>query len=85
MLAAISATVLDRMAVVDRVVGALVTTAGLILVAALAGIVAFTAVRGTRPEAPELLPRLRRTGSDAPLDEGASSPRWAPSSRSPSR
>ena len=72
MLAAISATVLDRMAVVDRVVGALVTTAGLILVAALAGIVVFTAVRGI--EALKHLNFYTQTtaciGPDAPLDEG---------------
>ncbi|MGZ4446646.1 MAG: phosphate ABC transporter permease PstA [Nocardioides sp.] len=46
MLAVISSTVLDRMAVVDRVVGALVTTCGLVLVAALSGIVVFTFLRG---------------------------------------
>ncbi|MGY2701875.1 MULTISPECIES: phosphate ABC transporter permease PstA [unclassified Nocardioides] len=46
LLAAASATTLDRIAVVDRIVGALVTTAGAILVACLAGIVVFTAVRG---------------------------------------
>jgi phosphate transport system permease protein len=72
MLAAISATALDRMAVVDRVVGALVTTAGLILVAALAGIVVFTTVRGTG--ALKHLNFYTETtafiGPDAPLDEG---------------
>jgi phosphate transport system permease protein len=72
MLAAISATVLDRMAVVDRVVGALVTTAGLILVAALAGIVVFTTVRGIG--ALRYLNFYTETtafiGPDAPLDEG---------------
>src|SRR3954469_22127156 len=41
LLAAVSATPLDRMTVVDRIVGVLVTTAGLVLVAALAGIVVF--------------------------------------------
>jgi phosphate transport system permease protein len=46
LLAAVSATSLDRVAVVDRLVGALVTTAGLVLIACLAGIVVFTAVRG---------------------------------------
>ncbi|MCW2794832.1 phosphate ABC transporter permease PstA [Nocardioides sp.] len=46
MLAAVSATTLDRMAVTDRVVGALVTTAGMVMVSALAGIVVFTFVRG---------------------------------------
>lgn len=46
MTAAIAATVLDRMGVVDRVVGTVVTTCGLVLVALLAGIVFFTAERG---------------------------------------
>jgi phosphate transport system permease protein len=46
MLALVSATTLDRMAVTDRVVGAMVTTAGLVLVCALAGIVIFTFLRG---------------------------------------
>lgn len=46
LLAAVSATTLDRLAVVDRIVGALVTTAGLILVSALAIIVVFTFLRG---------------------------------------
>jgi phosphate transport system permease protein len=46
LLAATSATTLDRVGVTDRVVGALVTTAGLVLVACLAGIVVFTFVRG---------------------------------------
>ena len=46
MLCAISATKLDRVSVVDRLVGALVTTAGLIMVSCLVGIVVFTVVRG---------------------------------------
>jgi phosphate transport system permease protein len=46
LLAAISATTLDRVGVTDRLVGALVTTAGLVLVACLAGIVLFTLSRG---------------------------------------
>ncbi|CAB4707382.1 unannotated protein [freshwater metagenome] len=46
MLAAVSATTLDRMSVIDRVVGAVVTTCGLLLVGALVGIVVFTALRG---------------------------------------
>ena len=46
MLAAVSATTLDRVGVVDRLVGALVATAGAILVACLIGIVVFTVVRG---------------------------------------
>jgi len=72
MLAAISATTLDRMAVVDRVVGVLVTTAGLALVSALAGIVIFTAVRGKG--ALGHLNFFTETtafiGPDAPLDQG---------------
>ena len=72
MLAAISATTLDRMAVVDRVVGVLVSTAGLILVSALAGIVVFTAVRGK--DALGHLNFFTETtayiGPDAPLGEG---------------
>lgn len=44
--AVISSTALDRVGVVDRVVGALVATGGAILVAVLAGIVVFIAVRG---------------------------------------
>jgi phosphate transport system permease protein len=42
----VSATALDRVAVVDRLVGALVTTAGAIMVACLAGIIGFVVVRG---------------------------------------
>ena len=72
MLAAISGTVLDRQGVLDRLVGALVTTAGLVLVAALAGIVIFTFVRGK--EALSHLNFFTETtayiGPDAPLDEG---------------
>ena len=48
LLAAISSTTLDRVAVVDRLVGALVTTAGLLLVSCLVGIVVFTAARGMK-------------------------------------
>ena len=50
MLAAISATSLDRMAVKDRVVGVLVTTAGLILVSALTGIVVSRSRSGASTE-----------------------------------
>ncbi|RNL78411.1 phosphate ABC transporter permease PstA [Nocardioides marmorisolisilvae] len=46
MYAVISATTLDRVGVVDRVVGALVATAGAVLVAVLAGIVVFITIRG---------------------------------------
>src|SRR3954454_16624786 len=42
----VSATALDRVAVVDWLVGALVTTAGTIMVACLAGIIGFVVVRG---------------------------------------
>jgi phosphate transport system permease protein len=72
LLAAVSSTGLDRMAVVDRVVGALVTTAGLILVACLVGIVAFTVIRGK--EALGHLNFYTETtafiGPEAPLDDG---------------
>ncbi|MFL6108592.1 MAG: phosphate ABC transporter permease PstA [Marmoricola sp.] len=46
MYAVISSTTLDRVGVVDRVVGALVATAGAVLVAVLAGIVVFITIRG---------------------------------------
>ena len=46
LLAAVSATSLDRMAVIDRLVGALVTSAGVVMIACLIGIVVFTVVRG---------------------------------------
>lgn len=72
LLAAASATTLDRMAVVDRIVGALVTTAGAVLVACLAGIVVFTLVRGW--EALKHLNFYHETtayiGPDASLDQG---------------
>ena len=63
---------LDRVAVIDRLVGALVTTAGLVLVACLAGIVVFTAVRGMDGAGPpELLhPDHGVHRSEAPLDQG---------------
>jgi phosphate transport system permease protein len=72
LLTAISATTLDRVGVVDRVVGALVTTAGLVLVACLAGIVLFTVVRG-RAALLHLNFYHETTayiGPDAPLDQG---------------
>jgi phosphate transport system permease protein len=72
MLAATSATTLDRVGVVDRLVGALVTTAGLVLVACLAGIVLFTFVRG-RTALGHLNFFTQTTayiGPDAPLDQG---------------
>jgi phosphate transport system permease protein len=72
LLAAISATTLDRVGVVDRIVGALVTSAGLVLVAALAGIVLFTAARGK--DALVHLNFYTQTtayiGPEAPLDQG---------------
>ncbi len=72
LLAAISATTLDRMAVVDRIVGALVTTAGLVLVACLAGIVVFTAVRGWEAlKHPNFYHQTTAfIGPEAPLDQG---------------
>lgn len=72
LLAATSATTLDRVGVVDRLVGALVTTAGLVLVACLAGIVIFTFVRG-RTALSHLNFFTQTTayiGPDAPLDQG---------------
>jgi phosphate transport system permease protein len=72
LLAAISATTLDRVGVVDRLVGTLVTTAGLVLVACLAGIVLFTAARGW--DALSHLNFYTETtayiGPEAPLDQG---------------
>jgi phosphate transport system permease protein len=70
--AAISATTLDRIAVVDRVVGVLVTTAGLVLVAALAGIVIFIVVRGRHALAHLnfYTHTTAAVGPDAPLDQG---------------
>ncbi len=69
---AISATSLDRVGVTDRIVGALVSTAGLVLVACLAGIVVFTFVRG-RAALMHLNFYTKTTafdGPDAPLDHG---------------
>src|SRR4051812_30038102 len=72
LLAAVSATTLDRMAVIDRVVGALVTTAGGILVACLVGIVVFTVLRGV--DALGHWNFYTQTtafiGPEAPLDQG---------------
>jgi phosphate transport system permease protein len=70
--AAMSATTLDRVGVTDRLVGALVTTAGLIMVACLVGIVVFTFVRGR--EALSHWNFYTQTtayiGPEAPLDQG---------------
>jgi len=70
--ACISATTLDRVGVTDRLVGALVTTAGLIMVACLVGIVVFTFVRGR--EALSHLNFYTQTtayiGPEAPLNQG---------------
>jgi len=70
--AAMSATSLDRVGVTDRVVGALVTTAGLVLVACLVGIVVFTFLRGK--DALSHLNFYTQTtafiGPEAPLDQG---------------
>jgi phosphate transport system permease protein len=70
--AAVSATTLDRMGVVDRLVGALVATAGLVMVGCLAGIVVFTFVRG-RQALSHLNFYTQTTayiGPEAPLDQG---------------
>jgi phosphate transport system permease protein len=70
--AAMSATTLDRVGVTDRLVGALVTTAGIIMVGCLVGIVVFTFVRGR--EALSHLNFYTQTtayiGPEAPLDRG---------------
>ncbi len=70
--AAMSATTLDRVGVTDRLVGALVTTAGVILVACLVGIVVFTFMRGK--EALSHWNFYTQTtayiGPEAPLDKG---------------
>jgi phosphate transport system permease protein len=70
--AAMSATTLDRVGVTDRLVGALVTTAGIIMVGCLVGIVVFTFVRGR--EALSHLNFYTHTtayiGPEAPLDHG---------------
>ena len=70
--AAMSATTLDRVGVTDRMVGALVTTAGIIMVACLVGIVVFTFVRGK--EALSHWNFYTKTtafiGPEAPLDQG---------------
>ena len=72
LLAAVSSTTLDRMAVIDRVVGALVATAGVILVSCLVGIVVFTTIRGW--DALKHLNFYHQTtayiGPDASLDQG---------------
>ena len=72
LLAAVSATTLDRMAVTDRIVGALVTTAGVILVACLTGIVVFTVVRGwdALTHWNFYTQTTAYIGPDAPLDQG---------------
>ena len=70
--AAMSATTLDRVGVTDRLVGALVTTAGIIMVACLVGIVVFTFVRGK--EALSHWNFYTKTtafiGPEAPLNQG---------------
>jgi phosphate transport system permease protein len=70
--AAMSATSLDRVGVTDRVEGALVTTAGVVLVACLVGIVVFTFIRGK--DALAHLNFYTQTtafiGPEAPLDKG---------------
>ena len=71
-LAVVSSTTLDRVGVTDRVVGALVASGGVLLVALLGGIVLFTFVRGR--EALFHWNFFTQTtafiGPDAPLTEG---------------
>lgn len=72
LMAAISSISLDRVAVTDRIIGTLLSTAGAILVACLVGIVVFTAIRGW--EALQHWNFYKETtayiGPDAPLDQG---------------
>jgi phosphate transport system permease protein len=68
----VSSTALDRVSVVDRLVGALVTTAGLVMVACLAGIVGFVLVRGwTALHHTNFFTQTTAfIGPEAPLDKG---------------
>ncbi len=68
----ISATTLDREGVVDRLIGAVVSTAGLVMVAALGGIVLFTFLRGKGALANLnfFTETMALYGPDAPLDKG---------------
>ncbi len=70
--ASISATSLDRVGVVDRLVGALVATAGLIMIACLVGIIVFTFVRGKQAlvHLNFYTQTMAFAGSEAPLDQG---------------
>jgi phosphate transport system permease protein len=72
LLALVSATTLDRVGVVDRVVGTLVATCGVVMVAALVGIVAFTTIRGwdALTHWNFYTETTAFVGPDAPLDEG---------------
>jgi phosphate transport system permease protein len=70
--AVVSATSLDRVAVVDRLVGALVTTAGAVMVACLGGIVGFIVVRGwsALQHSNFFTETTAYIGPDAALDKG---------------
>lgn len=72
LLVAASATSLDRLGVVDRLVGAMVATAGLVMVSALVGIVAFTLVHGKDALVHSNFYKdtMAYSGPDAALDEG---------------
>lgn len=72
LLVAASATSLDRLGVVDRVVGTLVATAGLVMISALVGIVVFTFVHGKAAlvHANFFHDTMAYWGPDAPLDKG---------------
>lgn len=72
LLAAVSATTLDRMGVVDRLVGALVGTAGLVMVSALGGIVFFTFWHGKAAlgHGNFFHDTMAFSGPDAPLSQG---------------
>ena len=72
LLIAASATSLDRLGVVDRVVGTLVATAGLVMIGALVGIVVFTFLHGKAALSHSNFfhDTMAYSGPDAPLDEG---------------
>lgn len=72
MYAVVSSTRLDRVGVVDRIVGALVATAGAVLVGVLAGIVVFISIRGKAALAHTnfFVDTLALVGPDDGLDKG---------------
>jgi phosphate transport system permease protein len=72
LLVAASATSLDWLGVLDRLVGALVATAGLVMISALVGIVVFTFLHGKAALSHWNFfhDTMAYSGPDAPLDQG---------------